>query len=349
MRRLASIIAPACVALSLSACLSVVVEGTSSATASSSTTDTGDATDESGDGDPGDGDGDPGDGGSFRVAVIADSHVPPTGFDPGEDISLALARQRLEGAIDKINAIDPAPEFVVVTGDLVHAAYEGSDAQWYQDNPNAFADMAEILDRSMVPVYPLFGESDYGVPDFSKLLSHQLFAQFYARDPYYSVDHGGWRFVFSNSQFGQTFDEGTLKFDPTLETGSYGGTQLSWLAGELEAGMPTVLFTHFPLEQIAADEAPNNGIYTDLDAVFAAAGGAVQLILAAHLHEWTEDPGSFIAPQIGLGSTRYDTDNFIVIEFTANSSEYAIIDYAKIGWGTREAETWVYDGEPGPP
>ena len=351
MRRLASVLAPACVALSLSACLSVLVEGTTgSASSSASTDDTDAATDgESGDGDGDPGDGDPGDPESFRVAVIADSHISPVGFDPGDELSLAFARQRLEGAIDKINAINPAPEFVVITGDLVHAAYEVSDAQWYQQNPNAFADMAQLIDRCDVPIYPVFGESDYGVPEYSKLLSHQLFAQFYAKDPYYSVDRLGWRFVFSNSQFGQTFDEGTIKFDPTLETGSYGPTQLSWLVAQLEAGMPTVLFTHFPLQQIADDEAPNNGAYTDMDAVLGAVGGSVELILAGHLHTWVEDPGTLIAPQLGLGSTSFDTDNFILIEFRANSAQYEILDYAKIGWGTQEAETWVYSGTPGPP
>ena len=54
--------------------------------------------------------------------------------------------------------------------------------------------------------------------------------------PYYSVDCYGWRFVMLNSMRGrpqwQHFDE----------------RQLDWLESVLEDGIPTVLFSHFPLK-----------------------------------------------------------------------------------------------------
>ncbi|KIG17608.1 Multiple EGF-like-domain protein 3 precursor [Enhygromyxa salina] len=349
-------------ALSQPGCVAVVIESNLEGE-----TGDGDPGDGDGDGDPGDGDGDPGDGDGdtntntgdgdgdtntgdgdpdrFRVVVIADPHIPAPDY-PGGDKSLSEARASLLETRDKIEAIVPPPSFVVVLGDLVDDAYKSTEAVWYQANPNAFADVADILDGFSVPVYPLFGDSDYAVPDHAKTFSHLLFGQFYAKDPYYAVDHLGWRFVFTNSEYGQTYDEGTLIYDP--ERGSYGGTQLNWIADQLSAGKPTVLFSHFPLYQVAVDEAPNNGQFTDLETVLAIQGEPVELVFAGHEHTWLDMPATFAAPHVVVGATRYDTDNFLLIEFTTNTPQYEMLDRNKVEWGTAEADTWVYDGTPMP-
>jgi hypothetical protein len=178
---------------------------------------------ESGDGD-GDGDGDPT---SFRVVVLADPHViGPNYF--GEDPSLLMAKTRLETTRQQIAAIDPPPAFAIVLGDLVHSAYASQDAAWYADNPNAFAEIDALLGEFPIPMHVVFGESDYAIPDVPKTLSHQLFAQFFAKQPYYSIEHDGWRFVFTNSQLGPSFEPLNMNFDPN--EGSFGQAQLDWLA-----------------------------------------------------------------------------------------------------------------------
>jgi hypothetical protein len=349
-------------ALASSACVAVVIEaadeesgsesGSESGTETGSQTGDGDGDPGDGDGDPGDGDGDPGDGDgdgdeepeSFRVVVLTDCHVPG-GITGEDDESIELAHSRLLATRDQILAIDPAPAFVVVLGDMVHNAYGSDELVWYQANPNAFADVVEVFDSLPMPVYPVFGDSDYAVPELPQTFSHQLFAQYFATDPHSSLDHLGWRFVFANSQEGLTFTQGTGFYDKSV--GSFGATQLGWIGEQLSGGYPTVLFSHFPLFSIATAEA-NDGPYPDLGSVLAQVGEALSLVLSGHTHQWTDLPANFSAPHIVLGATRYDPDNFLLIEFTSHATQYEILDLGKVKWGSQEADTWSYDGIPIP-
>jgi hypothetical protein len=351
-------------ALASSGCVAVVIEAgedeSASETAGSETGVSGDGDGEPGDGDGepgGDGDGEPGDGDpgdgdgdgdgepeSFRVVVLTDCHVPGA-IAGDDDESIEAAHSRLVSVRDQILTIDPPPAFVVVLGDMVHNAYVSSELVWYQSNPNAFADVVEIFDSLPMPVYPVFGDSDYDVPDTLQSFSHQLFGQYFATDPHASLDHLGWRFVFANSQEGLTFVPDTLLYDPSV--GSFGATQLSWIGDQLSAGLPTVLFSHFPLFAVATAEA-NDGPYPDLGTVLAQEGDALSLVLSGHTHQWTDLPANFEAPHIVLGATRYDPDNFLLIEFTSHASQYEILDLGKVKWGSQEADTLLYDGVPMP-
>ena len=350
-----SSIATACALLLLtsSACVLPVIESNTNVgdDESSDASETGDG---DGDGSPGDGDGSPGDGDGdgdgdddpthFRVVVVSDLHVPgPT--SAGEEDYLKDARDRLLDARDKIAAINPPPAFVVVVGDMVHDAYGGSNLTWFQLNANAFADVVSIFDELPMPVYPVFGESDYDVPDNTKQLSHAVFVNYFATAPHSSVDHLGWRFVFANSQEGQTFDFGTVAYDPSI--GSFGQNQLTWLGEQLGANLPTVLFSHFPLYAVAGDET-QNGPYADIDAVLSQNGDSVELIVSGHDHAWTELPANFVAPHYVLGPTCIDSDNFLLIEFLVGGSSYEILDLGKVKWGSPDADTWIYDGTPAP-
>jgi hypothetical protein len=343
-------------ALASNACVAVVIEAADEADASESASETGDG---DGDGDLGDGDGDPGDGDpgdgdgdgdgdgepeSFRVVVLTDCHVPgkPAADD---DESIAAAHARLLETRDRIAAIDPPPAFVVVLGDMVHNAYQSNELVWYQANPNAFAEVVDVFESLPMPVYPVFGDSDYDVPGSPRTFSHMLFTQYFATDPHSSVDHLGWRFVFANSQEGLTFDPAAVLSDTSV--GSFGATQLSWIGEQLGGGWPTVLFSHFPLFAIATGET-NDGPYSDLLAVLAQESDSLSLVLSGHTHEWTDLPANYAAPHIVLGATRYDADNFLVIEFTSHASQYEILDLGKVQWGTKEADTWLYDGTPMP-
>lgn len=350
------------VVLASSACVAVVIEsaevGDASETAGSETGDgdgDGDSVPGDGDGDPGDGDGDgdsdgdgDGDGDgepeSFRVVVFADCHVPGH-IDPEDDQSIQDAHDRLIEVRDQIALIDPPPAFVVVLGDMVHNAYESDQLGWFQANPNAFAKVVEVFESLPMPVYPVFGDGDYKVPEIPQSFSHQLFGQYFATEPHFSIDHLGWRFVLANSQEGLTFDHETMLYDPTV--GSFGTAQLGWIGEQLAAGAPTVLFSHFPLSSVATFEA-SEGPYPDLGSVLAQDGGSLELVLSGHDHRWTDLPDSFVAPHIVLGATRYDPDNFLLLEFTSHASQYEILDLGKVQWNSQEADTWLYDGVPIP-
>ena len=309
--------------------------GTDSDTESTSDTTTDTTTDTTGTtGDPD----------SFRVAIFADSHVVGPEYQGGDENLLSAAMQ-LEGVRWEIEHIVPPPDFAVIIGDLVHDAYPTDDQSFYEQNPSAFSIVDDILTSFPVPVYQVFGERDYAVPKFPRTLSHALFAYFFVKEPYYAVDHGGWRFVFSNSQYGPTFDPMTVFSDTTK--GSYGPVQLTWLADKVDDGVPTVVFSHFPIGSTVVDEAVNNAPYPDMRSLLSAAAD-VELIFTGHSHVWTSTPAEFGAPHYEVGATRYDTDNFILMEFNLDGS-YEFLDIDKVQWNTPNADHWVYDqGTPMP-
>ncbi|MFV8754934.1 metallophosphoesterase family protein [Nannocystaceae bacterium ST9] len=293
-------------------------------------TDTSETTDEGGSPD------------GFRVVVLADLHVVPPDWQ-GDDELLAKAEQRLATTREQIAAIDPPPAFAIVLGDLVHDAYASADPSWYLANPNAFTAVADALAEFPIPVYPLFGDHDYGLPDVGKPVSHQIFAQTFARDPYYVVDHAGWRFVFANTQLGPSFEPANLAFDPTL--GSFGQVQLDWLADQLDAGKPSVLLMHFPLFQLLADEAPGDPV-PDLASLLAT-HDEIALVLSGHTLQWNSLPANYPAPHVVFGPEYQDSDNFLLIEF-AELGAFEILDADKPIWGTANADTWLYQGQPTP-
>ena len=43
-----------------------------------------------------------------------------------------------------------------------------------------------------------------------------------------------------------------------------------------------------------------------------------------------------------------DSDNFLLLELSANASQYTILDAGKVEWGGTGAFTWTYDGDPMP-
>lgn len=306
--------------------------GSGSATDSSSAADSSETTDDPTGGNPN----------GFRVVVLADLHVVPPDWQ-GNDEALALAKQRLEATREQIAAIDPPPAFAIVLGDLVHDAYASSDPAWYASNPNAFSEVAAILASFPIPVYPLFGERDYGLPAIGKPVSHQIFAQTFAREPYYAINHGGWRFIFANSQLGPSFEPANLAFDPSL--GSFGQVQLDWIADQLGDGVPSVLLVHFPLFALLADEAPGDPV-PDLAAAIAQFDD-IELVLAGHTHQWNSLPANYPAPHLVFGSTYLDSDNFLLIEF-GELGAFEILDADKPSWGTPNADTWNYQGQPTP-
>lgn len=278
---------------------------------------------------------------AFRVVVFGDLHLVPPGWQ-GDDPVLLGAAERLAELREQVAAIDPPPDFAIVLGDLVHDAYASGDAAWYLDNPNAFTEVAAALAEFPIPVYPVFGERDYGLPEVGRPVSHQIFAQTFAREPYYAITYGGWRFVMTNSQLGPTFEPANMAFDPT--TGSFGQAQLDWIAEQLNDGTPTVLLMHFPLFAQANDEAPDP--YPDLPALIEAHDDVV-LALAAHTQQWNSLPANYAVPHVVFGPVDADSDNFLLIEF-AELGSFEILDADKPNWGTNGAATWTYQGTPQP-
>lgn len=281
---------------------------------------------------------------SIRVVFFADTHVVGPTYQ-GDDPSLLGAETQLDVVRWELEQFDPAPDLAILLGDIVHGTYPSQDAAYYQNNPNAFAIADELLGAFPCPVYPVFGDNDYDVPDVPQAFSHTLFAQFFAKDPYYAFEAGGWRFVVTNSSSGTTFQPQAVDFDPSI--GSYGEAQLNWVADQLDDGVPTVLTSHFPMNRTAADETETAGA-TDMATLLTTTPGSLELIFAGHGELWATIPDEYGAPMYQVGATRYDTDNFLLVEFFPDGS-YELLDIDKVQWNTPNADHWDYsNGTPVP-
>lgn len=291
----------------------------------------------------------------FRVVLIADTHIIGPNYDCCESNnrdtqSIYRTEDRLRKTRDQINRIRPRPDFVILLGDVFHDGYlkdAPEDVEYYLGQDTAMGRAADLLKGFEMPVYPLWGNHDYSVPRVSREFSQQIFKAFFDRDPYYSFDHKGWRFILANSQLGPTWDPN----DPLYDKGraSYGRKQLRWIDRQLSGGLPSVVFFHYPLLKIVTqyNEAPWSR-FKDLPSVLADHKETVKLTLSGHMHHWLHFSDRFDVPHMIIGATRYDQDNFWLIEFDSQQGTYEILDKQKANWARKTAERWNYQGDPEP-
>ncbi len=289
---------------------------------------------------------------SFRVAVLSDTHVIGPQYtccsENGDldNASIMRTNERLAEAVDRINAIDPPVELVLLAGDIVHDARLYDSLEAYQGQEHAWSRAGELLGRLRAPYHIAWGNHDY---DFScndavydRALTHGLFDRWLGAPPFEQVDHKGWRFLLANSQLGPTFELGNPRCDGGL--GSFGAEQLAWLDTALQEGLPSVVLSHHYLVVTASNEDPDGRI--DFETVLGDAPN-LQLVLAGHSHRWiTFDRDDF--DQVLVAGTRYDPDNFWVLDMALDGSGFDILDAEKARNLDTCADTWVYDGTPMP-
>ncbi len=293
------------------------------------------------------------DAGPLRVVFIADTHVIGPQYtccsesEGVDNASIVRTAERLASTVERINGIEPRPEHVFVLGDVVHAAHRSHDPAWYESEENAFTVAADLLGRLDMPVHILWGNHDYEVQcgggdhHYSRDFSHGLFSTFFDAEPTSLVEASGWRFVLLNSQLGPTWDADDPACDTSL--GSFGAEQLAWLDEVLSAGLPSMVLTHHHLlTSTAFDE--NDGPNPDLTTVIRRHDN-VAAHMAGHLHRWYDLDPSEVSPvrHLILGATRYDDDNFWVMDLREDGG-FELVDYDKPQWFTTCADTWSYDG-----
>ncbi|HJN72754.1 MAG TPA: metallophosphoesterase [Myxococcota bacterium] len=295
---------------------------------------------------------DTGPGDSFRVVFIADSHViGPQYTEPSENgdldnESIMKTPERLQGTVDRINAMDPQPEAVFVLGDVVHDSYHSDDLDWFADNETGFSRSAELLGQLRAPSWPLWGNHDYELDcegsGWSRAFSADLFSQTFQVDPYFSVDMGGWRFISANSMLGPTWEAGHELCDTSKA--SYGREQLAWMDELLDEGLPTVWMAHYMLPVITQRDEDPEGEHPDVFSVLEGHDNTA-LSLVGHTHRWLDFSESYHFPHYVVAATRYDDDNFWVVEFGEDGA-WRVVDMDKSVWFTTCADTWNYTGEP---
>ena len=289
-----------------------------------------------------------------RVVVIADPHVIGSQYTeaiertPENNESIFHTPARLARARDLINALDPQPLAVFVLGDVVHHAHHSEDFEWYLANESAYSVAAGIFEGFSAPLHFVFGNHDYHVrcsgQTYSRELSERLFAHFFGAEPYGAVDVGGFRFLLLNNQQGPTWDAE----DERCQTGSgsFGAAQLEWARAQLEEGLPTVVLTHYPSLVQEREEAEGLA-HPDLPSLLDAYEN-VKLAFAGHLHRWLSLRGREFE-EIILGATRFDADNFLVLELDADAEAVRAVDRGKIRASHSCAPSYDYGVDPPAP
>ena len=153
------------------------------------------------------------------IAQISDTHIRPKGV-------LAMGRVDTAGhlvrAVAHINALRPAPDLVLATGDLVDAGMA-----------EEYAHLRELLAPLAVPVHLIPGNHDLRLPLRAAFSSHR-----YLQDGdflQYVVDCGPLRLIALDT------------LTPGQPHGELCAQRLGWLEARLaESDKPAILFMHHP-------------------------------------------------------------------------------------------------------
>src|SRR3954452_20125512 len=173
---------------------------------------------------------------AFSFVQISDSHI---GFnkDPNHDVS-----KTLQEAVDKINALQEQPAFVIHTGDITHLAEAAQ-----------FDTAAQILKSARAnQIYYVPGEHDVFTDDGKLYL--ERFGRGTQGQGWQSFDYNGVHFIglinVLNLKQGSGTGLGGSGF------GQLGQEQLAWLQKDvkgLSGSTPIVVFAHIPLWTIYPD------------------------------------------------------------------------------------------------
>jgi predicted MPP superfamily phosphohydrolase len=291
---------------------------------------------------------------TFRAVFITDTHIIGPQYtcchenSAADNSSIVKTIDRLKALRDTINAIQPPPAMVLVAGDIVHAAHTSRDPAYYQANETAYSIARDLFKTFNMPVYLAMGNHDYEVncassDSFDRSFSEARFHELLATPPFQAVDYRGWKFLLTNSQRGPTFDVNDMRC--RTEDASVGDEQMQWAAAQLDEGKPTVIVSHFMRLLYSEVE---SGQYKSFPKLLDAHTN-VQAWFAGHSHRWVDLTGfNNDVPHWVLGGSRYDSNNFWLVEMEEGSSKLTILDQGKEIMGNSCAAAYSYDGTPMP-
>lgn len=155
------------------------------------------------------------------IAQISDLHLRPRGLPAIRVVETNMFAAR---AVAALKALDPLPDVVLATGDIVN-----------NGTPDEYAMAGEILGSLPMPVYAVPGNHDHrenfrsGLARFPGVTSHPRFVQ-------YVVEDHPVRLVALDTHI------------PGSSAGELCDERLAWLEATLaaERGKPTLLFMHHP-------------------------------------------------------------------------------------------------------
>ncbi|MGB9492587.1 MAG: metallophosphoesterase, partial [Terriglobales bacterium] len=160
--------------------------------------------------------------GDLSFVQISDSHM---GFNKPANPDVAAT---LQAAVDKINALPVAPEFMLHTGDITHLSH-----------PEQFDNVDQIL-KSARPKDVFFVPGEHDVLDDDGKSYRDRYAKNSQSGGWYSFDKKGVHFIALVNVM--NLKAGGL--------GSLGSEQLEWLEKDvkhLSKNTPVIVFAHIPL------------------------------------------------------------------------------------------------------
>jgi hypothetical protein len=275
---------------------------------------------------------------TFHVAVIADTHIiddfykGPEG-SPEDTASIVETTTRLTAARDTINALRPAIERVFLVGDYFHD-YPSTDVEFYFQHTTRIDRAKALTDGFHAPVHVGFGNHDYNVPRMSREASHELFRNKLSVQPYYAIEHKGWKFVHLNNFLGETWEAGHARFKKG--EGSLGEAQLNWFEAELQQRKPTFVFIHYPLSAVSPTERADYGLHPLLKKH----RDTVQRVVSGHWHRWFEFGRSYGPQHLVIAATRYDPNAYLIVEVDVARATHRLLNLDLVDWNTHYSQPY---------
>jgi hypothetical protein len=276
---------------------------------------------------------------TFYIGVIADTHIIDKLYrgpesNPEDSESILKTSERLTAARDVLNALRPALDRVFLVGDYFHD-YPSADLQFYFTNTTRIDHAKALTDGFRMPVHVGFGNHDYAVPKVSREASHELFRRKLGIQPYYAVDHRGWKFIHVNNFLGATWEAGHADYNKSR--GSLGETQLNWLDAQLAEQKPTFVFVHFPLQVVTPTEFRDLGLHTILKKHAA----TIERVISGHWHRWVDAGTEYGPKHLVIAATRYDADAYLILEIDGKAGTHRALNLDLVDWNTHFSRPYV--------
>ena len=276
---------------------------------------------------------------TFYIGVIADSHIIDSYYkgpesNPEDTASIFKTSERLTSARDLLNGLKPALDRVFLVGDYFHD-YPSADLDFYFTNTTRIDHAKALTDGFRMPVHVGFGNHDYAVPRVSREASHELFRRKFGLQPYYAIDHRGWKFIHVNNFLGATWEVGHAGYNKSR--GSLGETQLNWLDAQLAEKKPTFVFVHFPLQVVAPAEVRDLGLHSLLKKH----PSTIQRVISGHWHRWVDAGTEYGPKHLVIAATRYDEDAYLILEIDGKAGTHRPLNLNLVEWNTHFSRPYV--------